>query len=209
MTPRLGDLKMILETEFYFAASKAHMRSAHRKHANIHDNSRAIKVRILSLIKDITITEIMIREWVDEKAIEIIINPKISQLEEAGQTVNIKPVVTPGGTATPNETGSEGGRLGTTPNVPIKQPNEEPETPDDGLTTQGIFNALFGFNPHRDLNLPGGEASEGDYFSEFAEAVGALATAVAGGAYKAVEAVKEANEAVGEGGSGHWRLLSQ
>jgi hypothetical protein len=177
----------IIESEFYFAAGNRHTPRPQTTTANIHRDSKAIKVKILSLLKRITVSEIMVIEWVDEKAIGIIVNPQ--KLRSDGQLANVIPVVTPGSAT--KQDGSDGGHLGTTPDIPIKVPGGT-DTPEAGLSPQDILNGLFtlnGYGGHSNVNLPGDPAASG-----FGDAVGALVTGLAAGVHKLVEVMGAAAE---------------
>lgn len=186
---------MILETEFYFTRSKQTIPKNYNKPDN---DAKFIKVKILSLLKKIIISEVMIKVWSKEKTIEIIVNPKMSKLISDGETVNIKPIM-PGSSSEDNR--KKGGRIGISPEIPVKIPNGDNDQEDE-FSIQDMVNGLYsinGYGRRGNVKLPGDEASQEPHEEGFGETVYNLLESAINGAFWGAQNYNELKGELGPG----------
>ena len=116
--------------------------------STIDRDSKGTKLRTVDANNTMIVERIILNEWLEKKLIEIINTPYSPHHGSDGLSDII-------GTTSG---GNNGDRLGTT-SIPVELSGFD-STFDDGFpSVQDLVDRTFGFNPDRDLNLPGNEAS--------------------------------------------------
>jgi hypothetical protein len=192
----LKTIFMILQNEFYFSVRNRIKGNASKDAIDLQDNSESIKVTTFNLVKQIDFSSILIREWVKEKAVEIIINPNVSKLSERNRTINAVSVAL-------GSSPKDGGKLGIVETT-IGLPKDKSSEKEDEISVKDLLNGLFEINGYGRkgwVNKPGGEALEDGNNSKktIADAAAVLSVALVRGALEFLKWAKENPEKVAAG----------